>query len=97
MKSNPSTLTATLIKTDGTRKPMAPANGKHFDLKELQQAVGGYIEIRYWGEMVAVMNEDGKMQGLPVNPTATLLGRGFLHNGDEVVGDIVLTPAELMD
>ena len=34
-----------IIKTDGTRQPVQPANGSDFTLKEMQAIVGGYIEL----------------------------------------------------
>ncbi len=39
------------------------------DLKSLQEAVGGQIEVIYpWQESVALIcNEDGKIDGLPLN------------------------------
>lgn len=88
---------ATLIKPDGTRTPVSPAKGEVFKLQELQEMVGGYIQLVFWGEMIAVINEDGKSMGLPPNPTATMLGAGFLLPGDYVVGDVVLAPRDMID
>ena len=34
-----------IIKTDGTRQPVQPANGSVFTLEEMQAIVGGYIEL----------------------------------------------------
>ena len=34
-----------IIKTDGTRQPVQPANGSDFTLEEMQAIVGGYIEL----------------------------------------------------
>lgn len=60
-----------LYKTDGTIVKVRPENGKKFDYKELQAAVGGYIEslvsgIKNCKQMYA--NEEGLINGLPPNP-----------------------------
>jgi hypothetical protein len=57
--------------TDGTVVKVRPLNGKKFDYKELQQAVGGSIEslisgIKGCRQMFC--NEEGIMLRLPDNP-----------------------------
>ena len=53
---------AQIIKTDGQIVPVEPKNGTDFQLDELQQIVGGYVQLfplaNEAGE-VMVMNEDG--------------------------------------
>ena len=39
---------ATIYYADGRSEERQPANGHDFELKELQQIVGGYIEILVW-------------------------------------------------
>lgn len=55
---------AQIIKTDGQIVPVEPKNGTDFQLDELQQIVGGYVQLfplaNEAGE-VMVMNEDGKI------------------------------------
>lgn len=69
---------ASWIKSDGTIDVVQPKNGKTFKLDELQGFVGGYIEIihpalpGYEGQML-VINEEGKIHGLPLNQRATEL------------------------
>ena len=43
-------------------------------LKEAQAFVGGYVECITWpnGDLL-IVNEEGKLMGLPLNPEATLL------------------------
>jgi hypothetical protein len=58
--------------TDGRTIKVQPENGKKFELKELQKAVGGYIEslipgIKGCKQMFA--NEDGISLGLAPNPS----------------------------
>ena len=75
----------TIVKSD---KPMT--------LKEMQDAVGGSIELAYDdGEMQIVCNEEGKMLDLPENEQATDIwldkldeqGRGTL---DYLAGDVII-------
>ena len=75
----------TIVKSD---KPMT--------LKEMQDAVGGSIELAYEdGEMQIVCNEEGKMLDLPENEQATDIwldkldeqGRGTL---DYLAGDVLI-------
>ena len=79
---------AEIIKTDGTRQPVQPANGTDFKLEEMQAIVGGDIEIM-------VVNEEGKVHGLKHNPTAT---RIFKENhpslSDYIVGDVLVCKEE---
>ncbi len=80
-----------LLKTDGTVQDYPPANGKHYTLAELQAAVGGYIELVHLDDNLAlVLNEEGKLHGLPVNERASELY--CLHYGpvDHIVGDALL-------
>ena len=49
-----------IIKTDGTRYPVQPANGTHFTLGELQTVVGGCIGLVVLvGDTAVVVNEEG--------------------------------------
>lgn len=62
---------ATLLKADGTSATVTPA-GKKWTLAELQQHVGGFIEMPPWlAPLRMVWNEDGANLGLPVNVAAT--------------------------
>lgn len=65
---------ATLIRSIGTSEDVTPANGVDFRLKELQGYVGGHIEIVYLADgRLMVINEEGKLEELPVNAEATRL------------------------
>lgn len=53
-------------KTDGTVKDIAD---KMFELKELQEFVDGWIELVHLdGDKVIVVNEEGFIRGLQMNP-----------------------------
>lgn len=84
---------ATIIKTDGTCIGVQPKNGTDFQLEELQAFVGGYIEIVHsvYDQTIMVINEEGKINGLPENETATGEARrkGMIHWYDHIVGDVL--------
>ena len=65
-------------------------------LKEAQDFVGGYVECITWpnGDLL-IINEEGKLIGLPLNPEATLLWKMTFDNDNYVTGrkDIVVGPA----
>ena len=65
-------------------------------LKEAQDFVGGMVECIAWpnGDLL-IVNEEGKLMGLPLNPEATLLWKMTFDNDNYVTGrkDIVVGPA----
>jgi len=81
---------ATIYKTDGTVEEIQPKNGKGFKLEELQEIVGGYIETIYLKNgMVMVVNEEGKINNLPLNKNATV----YVHAhdfADVIVGNALV-------
>lgn len=87
---------ATVIAPDGTRRTVLPANGTTFELEELQQLVGGYIEaLRAPEGHWLFINEDGKGLELPYNPEATVLMSRRIALDDYIVGPaVVCTPLE---
>lgn len=93
-----SEFSAKWIKADGTVVPVQPKDGKYFSLEEMQEMVGGYIEMirppSRTGALI-ICNEEGKMIGLPYNKLATAMWQAHAEEGsermlDEVVGDILL-------
>jgi len=66
--------TITIIQTDGTKTVTERDSADRPQLKELQAAVGGYIEAvdAYLPEgVVAYANEEGRLVGLDSNPAGT--------------------------
>ena len=65
-------------------------------LKEAQDFVGGMVECITWpnGDLL-IVNEEGKLIGLPLNPEATLLWKMTFDNDNYVTGrkDVVVGPA----
>ena len=58
--------------------------------------VGGYVEcITFPNGDLLIVNEEGKLKGLPLNPEATLLWKMTFDNDNYITGrkDIVVGPA----
>ena len=69
------------------------------DLKAAQEFVGGLVQgIQFPNGDYMLMNEEGKLIGLPLNPEATLLWRVTFHNDNFITGrkDWVAGPAILI-
>ena len=75
---------ADIIKVDGSIERL-PTTVAKMDLSAVQKIVGGYIEhvgIQGVGDLWC--NEEGLLQGLPINHAATQL------TGMPVVGDVII-------
>ena len=69
------------------------------DLKAAQEFVGGLVQgIQFPNGDYMLMNEEGKLIGLPLNPEATLLWRATFDNDNFITGrkDWVAGPAILI-
>ena len=68
-------------------------------LESAQEFVGGYVEgITFPNGDYLIVNEEGKLMGLPLNPEATLLWRLTFDNDNFITGrkDFVAGPAILI-
>ena len=69
------------------------------DYKAVSKFVGGMVECIAWpnGDLL-IVNEEGKLMGLPLNPEATLLWKMTFDNDNYVTGrnDFVVGPAILI-
>ena len=66
------------------------------DLKAAQAFVGGYVEgITFPNGDYLIINEEGKLMGLPLNPEATALWRSHFTKETHAFGydDFVVGPA----
>jgi hypothetical protein len=80
---------ATLLRTDGSVEVLAPPNGVHWSLEELQTLVGGCIEVAHTTDgKYLVIDDEGKRKRKPLNVAATRLYRHGRR--DVIVGDAVL-------
>ena len=69
------------------------------DLKAAQKFVGGMVQgIEFPNGDYMIMNEEGKLMQLPLNPEATALWRATFDNDNYVTGrkDFVVGPAILI-
>ena len=66
------------------------------DYKAVSKFVGGMVEVVQFpnGDLL-LLNEEGKLMGLPLNPEATLLWKMTFDNDNYVTGrkDVVVGPA----
>lgn len=83
---------AELLKASGDIKFVSPKKGKTFSLEELQEYVGGYIETigSLDGDHIMVVNEEGKLMGLPFNYSATIRLVVEFSKMDHIVGDALI-------
>ena len=74
-----------------TVEDVEPQNGEDFKLEELQAYVGGLIEIVYLNdELIMVLNEEGMLHNLPVNPLATAIFQEHTGRADYILGNVLV-------
>lgn len=90
---------AHVITTGGAILEVAPANNHDFSLDELQKIVGGYIDIINLTEsQIMVLNDEGKLNGLPINEEATKLFRtAYKGTNDYIVGDVLVCDTKMVE
>lgn len=87
---------ALLIKCEDyvTSYEQVKPKGETYSLEELQKFVGGYIEIHHIadGKLCMVINEEGKINHLPLNPIATRIYNLFspVSIYDYIVGNVLI-------
>jgi hypothetical protein len=89
------TVPSLVFRTDGSIEDLLLDQGPN-DLRLMQAAVGGYIELITFAEdLLCYVNEEGMLMGLPVNPSASgLLARFNLTHvsaSGMLQGDVLLT------
>ena len=89
---------AEILKADGTRTAVEPRNGKTFELVQLQEIVGGLIEIIHLQDgRLMILNEEGKLKRLALNRIATALARGTILAYDHICGDVLVCEERQLD
>lgn len=89
-----------ILKTDGSKHVITPQVGTKFNLEELQELVGGYIQvINLNEEQCMVVNENGKLYHLEMNAEASVIAHAChaIFPTDFIVGDAVLLQNKLLD
>ena len=91
MPEPPTTLTAVIVRTDGT----VEKTQLKYDLKTMQGVVGGLIQPVYIPGATIYVNEEGLLQSLPFNPRATEFAQAVLRKGVMLVGPaLILGPPD---
>lgn len=90
---------AYVISPDRSTDEVIPGNLETFELEDLQQFVGGYIQIiDLFDGRIMVINEEGKILHLEENPKATAIALN--HNAifpfDYIVGKALICPSEMV-
>ena len=84
-----------VLKIDGSLEFQEVSSEGEYDF--LSNAVGGWIQAvtldynEEVGDLVLWCNEEGKLNGLPANESATRLWEFYYGKTDIIVGDVVLT------
>lgn len=79
------------IKTTGETTEVTPKNGKRFKLAELQEFVGGYIErIDLGFGQNMIVNEEGKLLGMPFNQKASSMTINSKSGAHIIVGHALI-------
>lgn len=74
-----------------TEEEVKPMNGTDFSLEELQYFVGGLIEIVWLKDgKIMVVNEEGKLNGSPMNVPATQWYRNSVGVCDYIAGNALV-------
>ena len=81
---------ALVIKTNGTKEVVLFSEDTFLELA--QKTVGGWIQLVRLGDKGDLyLNEEGKLEGLEQNPTATALYSEEYGLNDFIVGDVIIT------
>ena len=89
----------TKINTDAAEFKIIEDSKDEPTLKAAQEFVGGYVEgIPFPNGDYLIVNEEGKLKGLPLNPEATALWKATFDNDNFITGrnDFVVGPAILI-
>ena len=80
------TLNAVTVTTDGTASLVQIDQ----DFRSYQKVVGGYIEALFGPNITLYMNEEGYVQGLDHNASASLFVKKFLWRSHPISGDVLI-------
>ena len=92
------TKSAKIIYTDKEAEDYTPKNGKTFELTEMQEIVGGYVEpIRLNDGRMIIVDEEGKSKKKAVNIPATNILRRDHFTTDYIVGTAIVCDADMIE
>lgn len=82
------------VNTDGKSEEIT-FQSKFVSLKEMQEIVGGHIEFVYLpNNIILVVNEEGKLNNLPVNEIVTSFYYPIIK--DVIVGNVLLIDSKYL-
>ena len=86
---------ATFISVNGKTNEISPKNGSDFSLEEMQEYVGGYVEVLDLDDdNIMIIDEEGKLKGKEINKLATLKYLDVYGFSDIIVGNAVICKSE---
>ena len=92
------TKTAKIVYPDKESEDYTPKNGTTFELDEMQKIVGGLIEIVHLNDgRLMIVNEEGLLQGLPVNIEATNILRRDHSTTQFIVGNAIVCDGDMVE
>ena len=92
-------MTKEKVNTDANEFKIVSDSKDEPTLESAQEFVGGYVEgITFPNGDYLIINEEGKLMNLPLNPEATALWRATFDNDNYITGrkDFVVGPAILI-
>ena len=92
-------MTKEKVNTDANEFKIVSDSKDEPTLESAQEFVGGYVEgITFPNGDYLIINEEGKLKNLPLNPEATALWRATFDNDNYITGrkDFVVRPAILI-
>lgn len=91
------TKSAKIVYPDKEYEDYTPKNGTTFELYEMQKIVGGFIEIVHLNDgRLMIVNEEGLLQGLPVNIEATNILRRDHSTTQFIIGNAIVCDADMV-
>jgi hypothetical protein len=94
MSENPIKAKGIKVTTDGTSEEVT-FQSNFVNLKEMQEIVGGHIEFVYLqNNIILVVNEEGKLNNLPVNEIVTSFYYPIIK--DVIVGNVLLIDSKYL-
>lgn len=95
----------TVYRANGEIEKISPANGTDFSMEELQSIVGGTFDIQQLPKTkeIMVMNDNGKLEGLPQNDLASGVWKKAypiaeypVNNDEQIVGDVLVCDSAMV-
>lgn len=97
-------MSAFILYPNGVRQDVSPSprgnelNPKTFTLEEMQNIVGGYIEVVSLDDDVyMIVDEEGKLKGKYVNRQATKIFNKYTKTLDFIVGTVLICTTDMVE